>query len=266
MQAKTPSRRVKDESLSGDDPKFGMSLDEADGPRYRLAMLASVARKGIKSRNEKARITEVLDRLDLLYPDAHCELKNWQTPLQLLVAVILSAQCTDERVNQVTPPLFARYPDARALADADPAELEALIRSTGFFRNKAKHIRAACRAIVDKHGGEVPRSLEALIALPGVARKTANVVLGTAYGIPSGVVVDTHIGRLAKRLGMTHHTEPEKIEADLMKLWPQDRWIMSGHRLIWHGRRVCHARRPKCAECPLAPICPSAEVTAEAAG
>lgn len=209
---------------------------------------------------EGLRITQILDELDRLYPDAHCELVHWQTPLQLLVAVILSAQCTDERVNMVTPGLFARFPDARALAAADPSELEALIHSTGFYRNKAKHIREACKKIVEKHGGEVPRTMKELTALPGVARKTANVVLGTAFGIPSGVVVDTHIGRLSGRLGMTKASDPKKIEEDLMRLWPQERWIMAGHRLIWHGRRVCNARKPNCAECTLVPLCPSAAV------
>lgn len=213
-------------------------------------------------RGEAARITKVLDELDRLYPDAHCELIGWESPLQLLVAVILSAQCTDERVNQVTPILFARYPDARALMNAEPQELEQIIRSTGFYRNKAKHIRLACKAIVEKHGGEVPRTIKELVALPGVARKTANVVLGTAYGIPSGVVVDTHIGRLARRLGMTRQTDPVKVEADLMAAWPEERWIMSGHRLIWHGRRVCNARKPRCGTCTLASMCPSAEVDA----
>jgi endonuclease-3 len=206
------------------------------------------------------RVTQILDELDRLYPDAHCELVHWQTPLQLLVAVILSAQCTDERVNQVTPALFARFPDAAAFAAADPTELEALIHSTGFYRNKAKHIREACKKIVEKHGGQVPRTMAELIALPGVARKTANVVLGTAFGIPSGVVVDTHIGRLAGRLGMTRASDPKKIEEDLMALWPQERWILAGHRLIWHGRRVCNARKPRCAECTLVPLCPAATV------
>lgn len=206
------------------------------------------------------RVTQILDELDRLYPDAHCELVHWQTPLQLLVAVILSAQCTDERVNQVTPALFARFPDAAAFAAADPAELEALIHSTGFYRNKAKHIREACKKIVEKHGGQVPRTMAELIALPGVARKTANVVLGTAFGIPSGVVVDTHIGRLAGRLGMTAASDPKKIEEDLMQAWPQERWILAGHRLIWHGRRVCNARKPRCAECTMVPLCPSAAV------
>jgi endonuclease-3 len=266
-----------------------MQLDGDARPRYRLRMPVTVvsAKKSARTEekqqpkasdkkrpaarprskstaeSEKARISAILDTLDRLYPDAHCELANWQTPLQLLVAVMLSAQCTDDRVNQVTPALFGRYPDAKAFATADPAELEELVRSINFYRNKAKHIRAACKIIVEKYGGEVPRTMAELIALPGVARKTANVVLGTAYGIPSGVVVDTHIARLSQRLSMTTHDEPVKIEADLMKLWPEERWIMSGHRLIWHGRRVCQARRPDCDSCALHPYCPSAELGGE---
>jgi endonuclease-3 len=203
------------------------------------------------------RITRILDLLDELYPDAHCEL-DFRNAYELLVAVILSAQCTDERVNKVTPALFVRYPDPAALLASDVAELEELIRSTGFFRNKAKNLRAAAKKIVEKFGGEVPRTMEDLLTLPGAARKTGNVVLGTAYGIPSGVVVDTHIGRLSQRLGMTREQDPVKIEKDLMELWPKERWIMSGHRLIWHGRRVCFARKPSCGTCTLAPHCPSA--------
>ena len=218
---------------------------------------AAMARK---SRGEKARIAEVLQRLEGLYPAAHCELTHWDGAVQLLVAVILSAQCTDQRVNQVTPVLFARFPDAKSLAAAPVEEIEAIIHSTGFFRNKAKHIKQACQAIVDKHGGTVPRTMAELLTLPGVARKTANVVLGTAYGIPSGVVVDTHIGRLAQRLGMSAQTDPKKIEEDLMTLWPQERWIQTGHQLIWHGRRVCQARAPRCGTCELAGLCPSMEV------
>lgn len=206
---------------------------------------------------EGDRITRILDLLDELYPDAHCEL-DFRNAYELLVAVILSAQCTDERVNKVTPALFQRYPDAAALLASDVAELEELIRSTGFFRNKAKNLRGAAKKIVEKFGGEVPRTMDDLLSLPGVARKTGNVVLGTAYGIPSGVVVDTHIGRLSQRLGMTREQDPVKIEQDLMELWPKERWIMSGHRLIWHGRRVCFARKPSCGTCTLAPHCPSA--------
>jgi len=208
--------------------------------------------------SEEARIVTILDELDRLYPDAHCELA-YRDPFELLVAVILSAQCTDDRVNLITPTLFARYPDAATLASSDQEEVEKIIFSTGFYRNKAKNIRAAARKLLEKFGGEVPRTMTELLSLPGVARKTANVVLGTAFGIPSGVVVDTHIARLSQRLGMTQHDEPEKIERDLQQLWPQERWIMSGHRLIWHGRRVCFARKPSCATCTLRPICPAPE-------
>lgn len=206
---------------------------------------------------ERERITRILDLLDELYPNAHCEL-NFTNPFELLVAVVLSAQCTDDRVNQVTPALFARFPDPPALMRSDVAELEGLIRSTGFFRNKAKNIRDAAKKIVEKFGGEVPRTMDELLTLPGVARKTANVVLGTAYGIPSGIAVDTHVQRLSQRLSMTKHEDPVKIEKDLLELWPRERWIMSGHRLIWHGRRVCFARKPSCGTCRLAPLCPSA--------
>ncbi len=207
------------------------------------------------------RITAILDELDRLYPDAHCEL-NFRNPFELLISVILSAQCTDDRVNLITPTLFERFPDAKALAESDQEEIEKLIFSTGFYRNKAKNIRAAAKKLCEKFGGAVPRTMVDLLTLPGVARKTANVVMGTAFGIPSGVVVDTHISRLSQRLGMTREDEPEKIERDLQKRWPEERWIMSGHRLIWHGRRVCFARKPSCATCTLRPLCPSPEAKA----
>jgi len=210
---------------------------------------------------EAMRITAILDELDRLYPDAHCEL-NFRNPFELLISVILSAQCTDDRVNLITPTLFERFPDAKALAESDQEEIEKLIFSTGFYRNKAKNIRAAAKKLCEKFGGAVPRTMVDLLTLPGVARKTANVVMGTAFGIPSGVVVDTHISRLSQRLGMTREDQPEKIERDLQKRWPEERWIMSGHRLIWHGRRVCFARKPSCATCSLRPLCPSPEAKA----
>ncbi len=216
------------------------------------------ARRGGEA--EKQRITQILDGLDALYPDAHCEL-DFRSPFELLVAVILSAQCTDDRVNMVTPELFRRYPDPRALAESDPAELERIIYSTGFYRNKAKSIRLAAKKIVEKFDGQVPRTMAELLSLPGVARKTANVVLGTAYAIPSGVVVDTHVTRLSQRLSLTGNSDAVKIEKDLMAKWPQERWIMGAHRLIWHGRRVCNARKPRCNECTLAPLCPSVELS-----
>jgi endonuclease-3 len=193
-----------------------------------------------------------------LYPDAHCALHH-ANALQLLVATILSAQCTDERVNKVTPALFARYPDARAYAEAERAELEAMIQSTGFFRNKAKNIQACCQMLVEKHGGEVPATMEELVPLPGVGRKTANVVLGNAFGIP-GIPVDTHVGRLSRRMGLSEHDDPVKVEHDLMALIPKADWTDFGHRMIFHGRQVCHSRKPKCEECTLAKVCPKVGV------
>ncbi len=194
------------------------------------------------------------------YPDPQCALTH-DNPLQLLVATILSAQCTDVRVNMVTPALFARFPDAPALANAPLPQLEKLIQSTGFFRNKAKNIKAACRAIVDEHGGELPQELDALVKLPGVGRKTANVVLGSGFGIPSGVVVDTHVGRLSIRLGLTKQTDPVKVERELNALVPQDHWIDFSHELILHGRAVCDARKPRCGACALLEHCPQIGVT-----
>lgn len=211
---------------------------------------------------KKQRALEILILLKRLYPDANCSL-NYRTPVQLLVATILSAQCTDDRVNQVTPALFSRFPDAFSLASADLEELENLVRSTGFYRNKAKNIKAACQTIVEEFGGEVPKQMEKLVSLPGVARKTANVVLAHAYGIIQGVTVDTHVKRLSKRLGLTEQTDPVKIERDLMKLLPQPEWENWSIRLIYHGRAVCQARKPKCRECLLARLCPSAEKLGE---
>ncbi|MBU3664543.1 MAG: endonuclease III [Chthoniobacterales bacterium] len=207
------------------------------------------------TRSERA--GETLRILRRTYPDAHCEL-NHDGPFQLLVATILSAQCTDARVNMVTPALFKKYPDARRMAAAPQEDIEDLIRSTGFFRNKAKNIRAASAALVEKHGGKVPRDLVTLTHLPGVGRKTANVVLGNAYGIEEGVVVDTHVARLSKRLGLTKHADPVKIEHDLMKVVPREAWTLWSHLLIWHGRRRCSARKPDCASCELVSLCPSA--------
>jgi endonuclease III len=191
-----------------------------------------------------------------VYPDAHCEL-NFKTPLQLLVATILSAQCTDKRVNMVTPSLFARYRSAADFARARPAELEKAIQSTGFFRNKARSIRAAATAIQTQHKGKVPQTMEELRALPGVGRKTANVVLGNAFSKNEGVVVDTHVARLSQRLGLTTHKDPEKIERDLMKLIQQKDWTNWSHWLIWHGRRRCFARKPDCPNCEVLKLCPS---------
>jgi endonuclease-3 len=205
----------------------------------------------------------VTRRLKAAYPDAHCAL-NFKTPLQLLVATILSAQCTDVRVNIVTKELFKRYPDAAAFAAAKLSDLERAVQTTGFFRNKAKNIKACCTELVASHGGEVPQDLDTLVKLAGVGRKTANVVLGTAFGIPTGVVVDTHVGRLSKRLGLTTHNDPVKIERDLMALLPKREWVDFAHRMIAHGRQVCVARRPRCSKCPLADVCPRIGVTESA--
>lgn len=207
----------------------------------------------------KQRALEILIRLQRLYPHATCSL-HYSTPLQLLVATILSAQCTDERVNRVTPVLFSRFPDARSLANADLTELENLVRSTGFYRHKAKNIQAACQMIITDFNGEVPQQMEQLLQLPGVARKTANVVLAHAFGINAGVTVDTHVKRLSQRLGLTKHTDPIRIERDLMQLVPQPDWENWSIRLIYHGRAVCKARNPDCQACQLADICPSAIV------
>lgn len=218
---------------------------------------ASGSPTGAKTPQE--RLPAILKGLETLYPKVTSALEHVD-PFQLLVATILSAQCTDERVNQVTPGLFARYPDAAAMSRADPSELEEIIHSTGFFRNKARSILGSSKRLVETYGGKVPPRMEDLLTLPGVARKTANVVLGTAFGISSGVVVDTHVKRIAGRLGLTGSTDPEKIERDLMALLPTETWIDFSHRVIWHGRGLCKAKSPLCQACPLAPQCPSAQV------
>ena len=200
------------------------------------------------------RVAAILAKLDEAYPDATCELRH-ENPFQLLISTILSAQCTDVRVNQVAETLYKKYPDAKAFAYATPSELEQEIRPTGFFRNKTKSAMGASKAILEKFGGQVPRTMEEILTLPGVARKTGNVVLGTAYGIASGVVVDTHVIRLSNRLDLTRNEDPKKIEQDLMRILPQEKWIQFSHQLIWHGRRVCHARKPKCIECNMESLC-----------
>lgn len=208
------------------------------------------------SKEEKLRARELVRRLKREYPDARCSL-NHTTPLELLVATILSAQCTDERVNLVTADLFRKYRRAEDYYGVAQAEFEQDIRSTGFYRNKAKAIQGACRLIAEVHGGRVPEDLDDLLALPGVARKTANVVLGNAFNITSGVVVDTHVARLSERLGLSAAKQPEKIERDLMELIPRKDWILFSHLLIYHGRKVCKARTPLCAECVVERLCPS---------
>jgi endonuclease III len=204
----------------------------------------------------KERFQRILQRLAEVYPDAHCEL-DFETPFQLLVATILSAQCTDKRVNIVTKDLFPKYPTAYELAAVGQDELERAIKTTGFYRNKAKNLRAMAKDLVEKHRGEVPRVMEELTDLAGVGRKTANVVLGNAFSIAEGIVVDTHVVRLAKRFEFTTKSEPEKIEADLMRLVPRSHWTIFSHWLIWHGRRRCYARNPDCVNCELGSVCPS---------
>ncbi len=200
------------------------------------------------------RVATILAKLDEVYGNATCELKH-ENAFQLLISTILSAQCTDVRVNQVAETLYKKYPDVKAFAHATPSELEQDIRPTGFFRNKTKSVMGASKAIIEKFGGQVPRTMEEILTLPGVARKTANVVLGTAYGIASGVVVDTHVLRLSKRLDLSRNEDPKKVEQDLMKIIPLEKWIQFSHQLIWHGRRVCHARKPKCIECNMETLC-----------
>jgi endonuclease III len=207
------------------------------------------------SKSGKTHARRVCAALERSYPEAICALVH-TNPYQLIVATILSAQCTDARVNMVTPELFRRYPDPASLAGAPPAELEALIRSTGFFRAKARNLLAMANQVVDRHNGEIPRDLDELTALSGVGRKTANVVLGTAFGIAKGIVVDTHVKRLAKRLGLASTKTPEQIERELMETVPRSQWVDLSHRLIQHGRRVCLARRPRCENCDLSSICP----------
>jgi endonuclease-3 len=208
----------------------------------------------------KARVNRILNELDNIFPKATCALIH-KNPWQLLVATILSAQCTDERVNKVTPELFKKYPTIEAMASASQDEVAADIRSTGFFNNKARSLIGAAKTIVADYKGQVPRSMEELLKVPGAARKTANVVLGTAYGIPVGVVVDTHVQRISQRLDLTKNNEPVKIEQDLMKIVPQDRWILFAHQLIHFGRQICIARKPRCASCPLDPVCYSKDKT-----
>jgi endonuclease-3 len=206
------------------------------------------------------RLQKVFSALDQLFPQAQCALRH-ENPFQLLVATILSAQCTDERVNKVTPGLFQKYATPQDFAALPQPVLEGEIRSTGFFRNKAKNIIGTAKKLVTDFGGQVPRTMEEMLTLAGVARKTANVVLGTAYGIPTGIVVDTHVFRIAHRLKLSNQKTPEKVEQDLIKLVPLERWIAFGHQVIWFGRKVCQARKPRCAECPLESICDSREKT-----
>ena len=220
---------------------------------------AAPRRRAKEKRPSPARVAGLIAGLERLYPEAHCEL-DFADPFQLLVATILSAQSTDKVVNTITPELFRRWPDAAALAAAEQAEVEPVVARTGMFRQKSKNILGAARLIAREHGGRVPRTMAQLIELPGVARKTANVVLGSAFGMNEGIAVDTHVTRLSGRLGLSRETDPPKIEQDLLRLFPREKWTQLGHQLIWHGRRVCHARKPACGECALAPHCPSAGI------
>jgi endonuclease III len=215
---------------------------------------AKAAKPAQAAGTDPQRVAAILAKLDEAYPDATCELKH-ENAFQLLISTILSAQCTDVRVNQVAETLYKKYPDAKAFAYATPSELEQEIRPTGFFRNKTKAVMGASKAILEKFGGQVPRTMEEILTLPGVARKTGNVVLGTAYGIASGVVVDTHVLRLSNRLDLSRNEDPKKVEQDLMEIIPREKWIQFSHQLIWHGRRVCHARKPKCIECNMEWLC-----------
>jgi endonuclease III len=218
-----------------------------------------VRRRRSKPKPTPALAAVIYDRLAEHYPDAHCAL-DFDSPFQLVIATILSAQCTDKRVNMVTPALFKRYPTPAALAAANPEALEDLIKSTGFFRNKTKSLLGMAATVAEQHGGRVPDEMESLVTLPGVGRKTANVVLGNAFDKNEGVVVDTHVSRVTQRLGLTKHTDPVKIEQDLIGLFPRDRWTMLSHLLIEHGRQICDARRPKCEVCFLNDLCPSSSV------
>lgn len=228
-------------------------------PRLRAKVVTKANRRPTRGKwpPDPARVRSIVEGLEELYPEVDCELDR-ETPFQLICATILSAQCTDDRVNMVTPELFRRYPTPRAMARAPLPALEGIIRSTGFYRQKAKSLKGTATAVLGRFGGEIPKTIAELTTLPGVARKTANVVLGTAYGIAEGIVVDTHIQRLSMRLGLTRATDPKGIEQDLMKVFPREVWIRIGHQIIWHGRRVCFARKPNCAGCTLAPFCPSA--------
>jgi len=220
--------------------------------------VASKSAKPKTAAERKQRVAAILDKLDEMYPNVTCALIH-NSPWELLVATILSAQCTDKRVNMVTPGLFAKYPKIEDFAHAHPAELGADIRSTGFFNNKAKSIIGAAKRILSDFGGKVPRTMDEMLTIPGAARKTANVVLGTCYGVASGIVVDTHVQRIAQRLDLTREKTPEKIERDLTRIIPQDRWILFSHQLIHHGRGPCKARTPACGECKLNPLCYAAD-------
>jgi endonuclease-3 len=224
------------------------------------AKKAGTAKRAAAAGTDPKRVAAILAKLDEAYPAATCELRH-ENAFQLLISTILSAQCTDVRVNQVAEALYKKYPTPEAFAYASPTELEQDVRPTGFFRNKTKSIIGASKAILERFGGQVPRTMEEMLTLPGAARKTANVVLGTAYGIASGIVVDTHVIRISNRLDLTRNEDPKKIEQDLMQVIPKEKWIFFSHQIIWHGRRVCQARKPKCAQCNLEKLCYSKDKT-----
>jgi endonuclease-3 len=224
------------------------------------AKRVGTAKRAAAAGTDPKRVAAILAKLDEAYPVATCELKH-DNAFQLLISTILSAQCTDVRVNQVAETLYKKYPTPEAFAYANPTELQQDVRPTGFFRNKTKSIMGASKAILERFGGQVPRTMEEMLTLPGAARKTANVVLGTAYGIASGIVVDTHVIRISNRLDLTRNEDPKKIEQDLMQVIPKEKWILFSHQIIWHGRRVCQARKPKCAECNLEKLCYSKDKT-----
>jgi endonuclease-3 len=256
-KSRKPARAPKKLAAKSKAGVAGRGVD-AKPPKNRAA--APAGARAAAAGTDPKRVQAILDGLEAAYPAATCELSH-SNPFQLLISTILSAQCTDERVNQVTATLYKKYPTPEAFAHANTAELEQDIRPTGFFRNKTKSIIGASKKLLEEFHGKVPQTMEEMLTLPGVARKTANVVLGTAYGIPSGVVVDTHVQRLSQRLDLTRNEDPKKIEQDLMKEIPQDKWILFAHQLIWHGRRVCKARKPLCIDCNLERICYSKDKT-----
>ncbi len=254
---KTKKKSVRAPKSRGSSKRTKLAVIGSTGAKpAKAAKVARIVGRG----TDPKRVAAILAKLDEAYPTATCELKH-ENAFQLLISTILSAQCTDVRVNQVTQTLYKKYPNAEAFAHANPSELEQEIRPTGFFRNKTKSIMGASKGIIENFGGQVPRTMDEILTLPGVARKTANVVLGTAYGIASGIVVDTHVIRLSRRLDLTKHEDPKKIEEDLMRVIPKEKWITFSHQLIWHGRRVCVARNPRCAECNLESICYSKDKT-----
>jgi len=252
---------AKKKPKTGVRPKKGPLLPESViGTTAKKPAKAAKVAKAVGGGSNPKRVAAILAKLDEAYPAATCELKH-ANPFQLLISTILSAQCTDVRVNEVTETLYKKYRGPEDFAYANPAELQQEIRPTGFFRNKTKSVMGASKGILEKFGGKVPQTMDEILTLPGVARKTANVVLGTGFGIAAGVVVDTHVMRLSRRLDLTKHEDPKKIEQDLMRAIPQEKWIQFSHQLIWHGRRVCIARKPKCAECNLESICYSKDKT-----